>query len=435
MTQPSARRFHQGNFAPVAAETTSRQLEVEGHIPAELNGRLLQIGPNPLEPSDHWFPGEGLLHGLSIRDGRAEWYRSRFMGDMPGKARIPTPAGANEQRLNSPNTNVMGLGGKVYAIVEAGSLPVEVDDELNPVAYSDFGGTLDAGFTAHPQWDSAARIYHALVYEPGSPLRYLIVDAEGHARTVASIDLPHCPMVHDVAVTESSVVVLDLPTTFQPGSDATCFPWLWNERQEARIGLLPRSGEVAKLQWFAAPRCFVFHFMNAYDAGDHVIVDVVRHPRMFATELSFPDEGRPILVRWTLDRRNGTLQESVLDDRGCEFPRINGAQSGRVYRYGYSAHWNNHAVFGPAFKHDVERQTTEAHDYGPGCATLEPVFVPRTSASAEDDGWILSYVYEGHRDKSAVVILDAQHFAGEPVATIRLPVRVPFGFHGSWTPY
>ena len=35
---------------------------------------------------------------------------------------------------------------------------------------------------------------------------------------------------------------------------------------------------------------------------------------------------------------------------------------------------------------------------------------------------------------SEVVILDAQDFLGEPIATIRLPVRVPFTFHGGWAP-
>lgn len=64
--------------------------------------------------------------------------------------------------------------------------------------------------------------------------------------------------------------------------------------------------------------------------------------------------------------------------------------------------------------------------------TLEPIFVRKPEALAEDEGWIMSYVYDAARNLSDVVILDAQDFTGEPVATIRLPVRVPFGFHGEW---
>jgi carotenoid cleavage dioxygenase len=124
------------------------------------------------------------------------------------------------------------------------------------------------------------------------------------------------------------------------------------------------------------------------------------------------------------------LTETVIVDRGDEFPRINGRYGGQAYRYVYSAHWGNDVAFGPAMKHDMQRQTTEVHDYGPGRMTAEPVFVRKSGATAEDQGWILSYVYDPQSDLSEVVILDAQDFAGEPVATIRLPVRVPFGFHG-----
>jgi carotenoid cleavage dioxygenase-like enzyme len=138
-----------------------------------------------------------------------------------------------------------------------------------------------------------------------------------------------------------------------------------------------------------------------------------------------------------------------LDERGPEFPRINGAFAGRPYRYGYTArssitarpHGDTapgrpDADAGPAIKHDLERQSSEVHDYGPGRVTAEPVFVPRPDADAvaEDEGWILSYVYDAGRDRSDVVILDARDFGGDPVATIRLPVRVFYGFHGGWVP-
>jgi 8'-apo-carotenoid 13,14-cleaving dioxygenase len=155
---------------------------------------------------------------------------------------------------------------------------------------------------------------------------------------------------------------------------------------------------------------------------------------MFLTDQNGPNEGAPILVRWTLHRPAGTLTETVIDDRGNEFPRINGRYGGQAYRYCYTAHWGDDVVFGPAMKHDLERGTTEVHEFGGGKMTSEPVFVRRSGAKAEDDGWILSYVYDPRRGLSDIVILYAQDFTGEPVATVRLPVRVPFGFHGGWAP-
>jgi carotenoid cleavage dioxygenase len=102
---------------------------------------------------------------------------------------------------------------------------------------------------------------------------------------------------------------------------------------------LPGNGDVSRIQWFEAPRCFVFHFVNAYNEGDLTIIDLVRHPRMFDVDHNGPNEGTPVLVRWTLDRRNDRLSETGLDDHGNEFSRVNGRFGGQAYRYAYTAHW------------------------------------------------------------------------------------------------
>jgi carotenoid cleavage dioxygenase len=204
------------------------------------------------------------------------------------------------------------------------------------------------------------------------------------------------------------------------------------------VGLLPLDGEADQVRWFDAPSCYVFHTLNAYDAGDAVVVDLVRHPRMFASRFNGPDEGTPVLERWTLDLASGAVKTETLDDRGQEFPRIDERLTGRPHRYGYTAGFGAGVEHGPAIKHDLATGTVAVHDHGPGRVTLEPLFVPRPGSPAggagEDDGWVMSYVYDAASDRSDVVILDARDFAGDPVATVHLPVRVPFGFHGSWLP-
>lgn len=430
-----------GNFAPIEVETTAFDLTVSGRVPPELNGRLLRIGPNPagaLEPArHHWFIGSGMAHGLRLRDGRAEWYRSRFIKDSATAAalgRAPIGGPGLGSREGSVNTNFASVGGKLCAVVEAGGLPIELDYELESIARTDFEGTLEAGFTAHPKLDPMTGEQHALTYEPGQPVRYISIGRDGRATTKAHIDLPHIPLVHDTAFTSSFIVVPDFPVTFQPERARTAFPWLWDDRRDSRIGLLPRNGDTSRIQWFEAPRCFVFHFVNAYDEGDQTIVDVARHPRMFDGDQQGPNEGAPALVRWILDRKSGRLSETVVDDRGVEFPRINGRFGGQAYRYAYSAYLGEGVTFGPAMKHDLVRGVTEVNDFGGGRATMEPVFVRKPDAVAEDDGWILSYVYDAERGLTDVVILDAQAFTDAPLAVIRLPVRVPFGFHGGWAP-
>lgn len=431
-----------GNFAPLKSEVTAFQLEVVGRLPEELSGRFLRIGPNPIDELDlvrlvryHWFAGSGMAHGLRLHGGKADWFRSRFVLDREAArvlSRKPIPGPGEGSRDGSVNTNLMNVGGRLCAVVEGGSIPVELDYELQSVRRSDFGGTLEAGFTGHPKFDPITGEHHALTYEAFQPVRYISVDGDGRATTKARIDLPHIPLIHDMAFTQSCIVVPDFPVTFQPEHSHTDFPWLWDERRDSRIGLLPRNGDVSQIQWFEAPRCFAFHFANAYDDGENTVIDLPRHQRMFLTDQNGPNEGAPILVRWTLHRPSGKLTEKVLDDRGNEFPRLNGRRSGQAHRYLYTSHWGDDVAFGPAMKHDTQRETTEVHDYGPGRMTSEPVFVRKPGAAAEDEGWVLSYVYDPKRDLSDVVILDAQDFAGEPVATIRLPVRVPFGFHAGW---
>ncbi len=251
-----------------------------------------------------------MAHGLRLRGGRAEWYRSRFVlsakaTEALGRAPIPGPGAG--RRDGEVNTHFTTAAGKLYALVEAGNLPVELDEGLDSVARSDFGGTLEAGFAAHPRYDPATGVQHAIVYEPSLPVRYLTLDAAGRAATVARIDLPQTPMIHDVAFTASSIVVLDLPVTYQPETARTGRPWLWDERKAARVGLVPRDGDVGRLRWFEAPRCFVFHLLNAYDDGDRTIVDVVRHPRMFADEQAGPGEGLPALMLFA-DHRAGPVE-------------------------------------------------------------------------------------------------------------------------------
>lgn len=432
-----------GNFAPITYETTASELRVRGSIPKELNGRYLRNGPSPIGPRDpstyHWFSGTGLVSGLRLRDGRAEWFRSRFTlsSDAAEALGKPPIGGPGEPRL-PVNTSIQVIGGRVYAVVEAGANPIELGYELESIARSDFGGTLQGGFTAHPKGDPTTGELIAITYAPDRPaLRYVRIDPSGRAETRADIPAPHQPMVHDVGITENFGIVLDLPVTFQPQKHpGHPFPYFWNDARPARVGLLPRSGDLHGLTWFDVPPCYVFHIVNAFEtASGNVVADVIRHPRAFDQYPNWPDEGRPLLVRWTLDRKHGTVSELTLDDHAGEFPRINDAYGTRDYRFAYTAHWwGDRAATGPAYKHDVHGARTEVHDFGSGRAAMEPVFVPRLGAVTEDDGYLMFYIFNADRNACDVSILSAQDFTAPPLAVVELPVRVPFGFHGAWVP-
>jgi carotenoid cleavage dioxygenase len=450
MTTITNQYLQEGNFAPVKEELTLTDLAVTGHIPAELDGRLLRNGPNPVGDEDpatyHWFTGDGMAHGVRIRDGRAEWYRNRWVRSPDvaaalGEAPPPSPY-PEDVRIFAANTNIIGLAGRTYAIVEAGAPPIELTDELETVGPSNFDGTLDHVFSAHPKRDPRTGEWHVAVYywAWGNQIRYLSLSPDGRVQRSVDVPTPGGPMVHDVAFTEKYALLFDLPVTFDldAAMAGVRLPYAWNESYGARIGLLPRDGATddgSDVRWYDIDLCYVFHPLNAYDLDDgRVVLDAIRHPKMFDRDKLGPNEGSTRLERWTIDPAEGKVVEETIDDRYQEFPRLNEAYQGLPNRYGYGAKLAGAFEAGPALKHDLVAGRTEEHHYGDGRVTLEPVFVPREGAKAEDDGWIMSYVYDATTDRSDVVILDAQDFAGEPVATIHLPVRVPFGFHGNWVP-
>ena len=433
--------FLSGNFAPVEDESSAFDLPVTGTLPPELEGRLLRIGPNPIEvdpASYHWFLGNGMVHGVRLGGGRAHWYRNRFVRDdvvVAHRGGPPVPGPRPEWTLAGglANTNVIGHAGRVYAIVEGGNLPVELDDELATRARSDFGGTLASGFSAHPKRDPATGELHAAVYSPVlEGIQYVVVGTDGRVRKHVDVPVPGKPMVHDCSITERHFVLLDLPVVLDTeAGEGSALPYAWRPDYGARVGLLPFDGDADDVVWHEVEPCYVFHPVNSYENADgRIVLDVVRHPSTFSREPGGP----PTLDRWTLDPRDGSLREERLDDRPQEFPRIDERRIGREHRYAYTSWIGDGFSFPGLLKHDLRDGKTELHREGPARQFMEPVFVPRSDDAAEDDGWILSYVHDDSTGTADVVVLHAQDFASGPVATVHLPARVPFGFHGNWLP-
>ena len=436
--------YLQGNFAPIEDEITATDLPVKGEIPPELSGRLLRIGPNPVnaDPANyHWFLGNGMAHGLRLRDGKAEWYKARYVRDDEVTAHFDWPPVAGPEAPLAigegvANTNIIGHAGRTFAIVEAGNLPVELDYDLETIGRTNFNGGLTGGFSAHPHLDPDTGELHTAVYSPfWQHIQYVRVGADGNVSKTVDVPTPGSPMVHDCMFTENYFILLDMPVVFdmEAVTNEQPFPYNWNADYGARVGLLPRDGEAGDVSWHEVDLCYVFHPMNAYeDEQGRVVLDVIRHPKMFATDSHGPNEGRTRLDRWTIDPKQAKVQESCLDDHPQEFPRLDERRAGKSYRYGYTAEVGRGLVTRGIRKHDLVEGRVSIHGEGDHRHFFEPVFVPRHDAAEEDDGWVMAYTYDEDTDASDVVILNARDFDGDPVATIQLPRRVPYGFHGNW---
>lgn len=440
----SSNPYLANNLAPVHEEVTVTDLRVTGTIPTELSGRYLRNGPNPAgnvdEKSYHWFLGHGMVHGVRLDEGRAAWYRNRWVRtqdvcEILGGTPPPSDWPAGHPSF-SANTNVIGHAGRTYAIVEGGSAPVELNYELDTVRVSNFGGTLPHAFSAHPKRDPKTGELHVMAYywAWGNQVQYLVVGTDGRVRKHVDIPLPGGPMLHDMAITEKYALVFDLPCVFNLDSamKGVRFPYFWDHHYEARVGLLPRDGVASGITWVAIDPCYFFHPMNAYDDGDEVVLDAVRHPRVFDRDRRGPNEGDPVLTRWRLNAKSGNATEHVVDGHPQEFPRINESLTGRRYRFGYSSGIGTGFSQDTLIKTDVDKGAVERRNDQPRYGYGEPVFVAREGSKTEDDGWVMALRHDTQNDTSDLAIFDAQAITDDPVAVVHLPVRVPNGFHGNW---
>ena len=422
-----------GLKAPVADETTAFDLPVTGTLPAELNGRYFRNGPNPSPGTDpgHWFTGDGMLHGVRLRDGRAEWYRNRWV-DTRRRAGAPYvgPSGVDLSAVQA-NTSVIRHADRYFALVESG-LPYEVTPELATVGPCDFGGRLATAMTAHPKEDPVTGELHFFGYGYRPPfLTYHRLSATGELVHSSVVDVPGPTMMHDFAITANHVIWLDLPVVFDMERVGKGMPYAWSDAYGARIGVMSHDG--TGLRWFDVDPGYVFHVGNAHeDAAGRIVLEAVRYSRESFTAIWHGIGGADLRIgagdavarlhRWILDPATGSVAETGLDDRDVEFPTFDETRLGRPSRYLY-------AVGGDTVvKYDTEAGTSAARDAAgvPG----EAVYVPRQGARAEDDGWLMSIVTDKDGGGSRLEVVEASTL--ELTASVRLPRRVPLGFHGHW---
>ncbi len=451
--------FLRGNYAPVFDEVTADDLPVEGVIPESLRGLYVRNGPNPqFAPTGnyHWFDGDGMLHGVYLRDGRAS-YRNRFvlsdglakereagrvlwggLNDPPDFKRV---LAGEPPYKNAGNTAFVWHDGNLLALWEGGPPHLISVPELGTEGLFDFGGTLKHACTAHPKIDPDSGEMYLFGYSPVPPyLVHSIVDREGLIRKSTTIALPEAVMMHDFAITKNYVIFLDLPATFDFARLVRGEPLLSYERDRvSRFGILPKGADGSAIRWFEASSCYVFHTVNAFErgSGSTIVLDAIRYDG-FPTDLGMggaPEAGdgpgfavSPHLYRWTFDLKTGEVTGAILNDRPAELPRINETLVGRPHRYAYAMGGDmTHLV-----KYDFANQSTLVHSYGPSTRGGEPLFVPDPDGQTEDDGWLLSYVHDEVAGRSALVIVDARHVDDDPIARVQLPQRVPYGFHGIW---
>jgi len=454
-TNPETNPFLSNNFAPIREETRAAELSIVGELPADLDGTFYRIGPNPqFAPVGpyHWFDGDGMIHAVRIANGSASyrnrWVRTRgfeieraegeaIWPGILGVPRFDRPHGMMSK--NVANTALEWIGGKLLALWEGGSPHIIDPASLETLGEETFNGQWTQSFTAHPKTDPETGETFALSYGFTPPfLTYGVISPEGEVVKTQAIDLPMPVLMHDLAITKTHAVFLDMPLTvdgsrFEKGEP----PMFFDDSRPSRFGVMPREG--GEVQWFEVPSCMIYHVTNAYDeeAGNAVVLYAHRKN---ATSMLISDNeldtDRAYLTRWRFDLDSGEVSETRIDAVASEFPQVDPRFVGRKTRYAFAAVDDTNFVpeplFGALVKYDLETGDRQEYDLGEGRFGGEIGFAPKPGSTAEGDGWLLTYVHDTIADRSELVVLSASDLTAGPIARVMLPQRVPYGFHAAW---
>ncbi len=454
-----------GLYAPTVHESCAFDLEVDGELPKDLFGAYVRNGPNSVfEPRNayHWFDGDGMVHAVYFRDGKAS-YRSRLVPTtglheeaQAGRALWNGIMGPlNEEGMDlrakdTANTDVVWHGGKLYALWYLCGEPYTLDPlTLEPTGVDDFGGKRRTTVSAHPKVDerTGEMVWFTLDdFEPPY-MTYGVCDRDGKLVHQVPIDLPGARASHDITITRNYSILHDFPFFQDPEvlGESGFRVARFHRDIPSRFGVIPRRGGTDEVRWFEFEPGYVLHMVNAWEEGDWVVMDGCFQPDPSIRRN--PEEGplasmlaylriQTHLRRWRMNLATGECKEEQLDDLNTEFCLPDTLLYGEKTRYSYHQYLppDMHTVeFCALVKYDHEDGSRVRYDYPDGWFASESPYARRVGAQSEDDGYVVTIMM--NRDgRSEAWVFDARQIERGPVARVRLPSRVPAGFHAKWIP-
>ncbi|PCI64778.1 MAG: apocarotenoid-15,15'-oxygenase [Kordiimonadales bacterium] len=459
--------YMNGPWAPAHEEFNATDMEVIGTIPTDIDGVYLRNTENPLHQPHgryHPFDGDGMLHMMSFKDGKAE-YRNRYVrtrgfeaeqeaGESlwagwtayPVKSKRPGEC-VQDGLKDASSTDVVVHAGKVLSTF----FMCGEGYRLDPYTLEQLGiesWTPIDGISAHPKVDVNTGEMLFFNYSKYPPyMHYGVVGADNKLKNYIPIELPGPRLPHDMAFSENYAILNDLPMAWIPemmeqGIHLPCY----DDSKPSRFAVVPRMGGPEDIQWFEAKPTYVLHWLNAYEEGDELVLEgyfqgnpmpepLKDQPKRYATLMSLVDLNslQTRLHRWRFNLKTGETTEEDLDDEVLEFGMINQKYAGRKNRYIYSAKpkkgW---FLFEGLVKHDMETGGKQTLMFGEDRYGSEAPFVPRIGAVDEDDGYLVSFITDMKVDRTECVLIDAKKFEDGPVCRIMLPHRISSGTHATW---
>jgi all-trans-8'-apo-beta-carotenal 15,15'-oxygenase len=453
--------------------------DIEGEIPKSLYGTLFRNGPGLLEINGqrlhHPFDGDGMICAIAFDKGRA-YFCNRFVRtegflkeQQEGKILYRGVFGTQKpggwlanafdfQLKNIANTNVIYWGDKLLALWEAAE-PYRLDPKTLETLGKDYlDGLIAEGdaFAAHPRIDPSCKsnagnpvlVNFAVKAGLSSTILIYEFDQAGKLLQRQARSIPGFAFIHDFAITPNYYLFFQNPVSFNPipfalGLRGAGECVKFEPDKPTRIVVIPRNSK-APIQLLEAQSGFVFHHANAFEQDGEIFIDSICYeglpevePGSDFRQVDFDALQPGQLFRFTLNLREQTVQRQLLEERCCEFPYVHPNHVGRPYRYLFMGAAHNprgNAPLQAILKVDWTTGERQLWSAAPKGYVSEPIFVPRAGSTQEDDGWVLTVVYDSSRHRSDIVILDGRDLNRGPVARLHLTHHIPYGLHGSWTP-
>ena len=422
----------------IRAEIDLFDCEVEGRLPADLDGVFYRVGPDPQYPKspeytgDIPFDGEGHVSMFRIKGGHVD-YRTRYAKNQRWKAqhearrslfgmyRNPFTNDPSVEGLSAgtANTQLFVHHGKLLALKEDG-LPYELDpNTLETRSQWDAGGQWRSQtFSAHPKLDPLTGEMVAFGYEAtglaSDDLYIATLDPRGRLTDSVTVKVPYVSVIHDMALTHRHVVIPfgGYVTGMERLRDGKIH-WGWDASKPSMIGVMPRGGSARDMRWFEGPGRCMMHTFNAHTDGDKVVLYAPFYDSNFFP--FFPNvDGSPFdpagarafIRRITLDlsKRSNAWQEEILwdtpiNDLGKIDPRVMTLETRYLYMpiiddthrvadsfrlpQGTPARLTN--MYG---RFDLRTRQMQRYFAGPTHSLQECTFVPREPAE-EGNGYLI----------------------------------------------
>ncbi len=461
-------RWHRG-FENLSREHGFVSLRVEGELPAELRGTFYRNGPAVFDVAGerygHWFDGDGAVTAVRL-DGKGGAAGASKLVDTPWRERerragkrlfggYDTPMARPLRELllgdtkNPANTSVMIHDRRLYALCEGGK-PFEISsDDLATIGESSFEGVVTRAFSAHPhRVESRKTTFNfglALGKDTGVTC-YALADGE-RARRLATFSIPGTRMNHDFAVTDRHLVFFFAPMWISVWSALFKKPLVssakWRAEQGTEIVIVPID-DPGRVIRFTTDAFYMEHVVNAFElpggaiAIDYIHYDHVRDLEDFVGGLVSGAPKRALastIRRAVVSPRDATIRFEASLDESVELPRVSPLFETKRHRFTYAVSFADATTPPTAIlKHDLDTGRVERWTPGAERYPSEAIFIPKTAASSEDDGWLLSLVLDASAGTSSLQVLDATRLEAGAIARCHFEQAIPFGFHGIWDP-